>query len=265
MLRENLYHAYIISAADPGKAEEEARALASAFVCAAGAAQSCGHCAHCKKAGAGTHPDIITIEAPAGARGIPVDLARFVAADACVLPNEAERKVYIIRDADMMAAASQNALLKTLEEPPSRASFILLATVADRLLPTVRSRCVELSLGGEAEGGEAQTWALEFTALLKSGDRLGLAAYLVSLEKYERNEVTAFLAASRGELAALMRPGAERGQLTTGALSVIIEELGDAAARCVRGVGVGTLLGALMAASNGAISALQQNIRNEDI
>lgn len=139
-----LSHAYIISGPPGSGRRTLAALLARALVCGGeeGAAP-CGRCPHCRKAEAGIHPDIICLGQE---RDIRVDEVRALRRDACVRPNEARRKVYLLFGADRMNPSAQNALLKLLEEGPAYAAFLLLAEQAGGLLQTVRSRCVELAL-----------------------------------------------------------------------------------------------------------------------
>ena len=145
-------HAYIITGS-PENAEREARDLAAAMLCARGGGRPCGECPSCRKVRLGIHPDILVTERQKDGQGKPrqeiyVDQIREISASAAVLPNEAERKLYVIRDAGTMNPAAQNALLKLLEEPPEFDAFLLLAENEDQLLETVRSRCVTLRAGG---------------------------------------------------------------------------------------------------------------------
>ncbi len=150
-----LTHAYLLLA-QPEAGYAAACALARTMLCSAPdpARRPCGVCRDCRKAEKGIHPDVITVGRLTDEKGKPkreiyVDQIRDLAADAVVLPNEAERKVYIIREADTMNAAAQNALLKVLEEPPPFVSIVLTAASASALLETVRSRCVTVHVGGE--------------------------------------------------------------------------------------------------------------------
>lgn len=108
--------------------------------------EPCGHCASCIKVSGGNHPDLIfvTHEKP---NLISVDEIRTQVVETVpVRPYESPYKVYIIDDADKMNPQAQNALLKTLEEPPSYVVILLLSDNRDAMLPTVLSRCVSLSL-----------------------------------------------------------------------------------------------------------------------
>ena len=148
-----LSHAYLISAPDMQAALSHARELAAAAVCSGVGEKPCHRCRACRKVAENIHPDVITLarledDKSRPKREIGVDQIRQLSADACVMPNEAPRKVYIIREAETMNLPAQNAALKLLEEPPLGALFLLCTTNASKLLPTVRSRCVELNLTG---------------------------------------------------------------------------------------------------------------------
>ena len=106
----------------------------------------CYECHSCKQAVSGNHPDIIwvTHEKP---NSISVDDIRTQVNNTVdIKPYQGPYKVYIIPQADMMTPQAQNAILKTIEEPPSYAVFLLLTENAETLLPTINSRCVMLKL-----------------------------------------------------------------------------------------------------------------------
>ncbi len=151
---QRLSHAYIFTAQDPEEGLREALRLAAAAVCTGPEPVPCGSCRACRKVREGIHPDVMRIGRRADDKGrkkreIAVDQIRQLARDAVVLPNEAKRKVYLIEEADKMNLAAQNAALKLLEEPPPGVIFILCAENAQALLPTVRSRCVEIHGNGQ--------------------------------------------------------------------------------------------------------------------
>ena len=151
-----LPHACLVSAATREDALREAKRLAAAAVCSGQGPRPCGVCRDCRKTAAGVHPDVITVGRLADDKGkqkaqITVDQIRALSVDAVVLPNEAERKVYILDEAETMNTAAQNAALKLLEEPPAGAVFLLCTVNPMLLLPTVRSRCARVSAGGETE------------------------------------------------------------------------------------------------------------------
>lgn len=153
---DELRHAYIVSSFDRAAAFGAAEQIAAAAVCRGTGTLPCGVCAACRKAKSGNHADIriigrITDEKGKQKREISVDQIRELSTDAVVLPNESERKVYIIRDADAMNREAQNAALKLLEEPPAGVIFVLCVQSPEALLPTVRSRCVLIALPGNGE------------------------------------------------------------------------------------------------------------------
>jgi DNA polymerase III subunit delta' len=104
---------------------------------------ACGVCAACMRIHRGVHPDVVIVE-PGDTGAIRIDQIRDVVERAAYRPFEGRRRVVVIDEADALMAPAQNALLKTLEEPPSLSVFILLTTRPDMLLPTVRSRCIRL-------------------------------------------------------------------------------------------------------------------------
>lgn len=106
----------------------------------------CGKCRSCLQAESGNHPDIIKIthEKP-GSIGVD-DIREQLIGDVQIKPYSSPYKVYIVPDAEKMTVQAQNALLKTLEEPPEYAVIIILTTNLETLLPTILSRCVVLNM-----------------------------------------------------------------------------------------------------------------------
>jgi len=124
-----------------------AEALASRLLCEAAAGDdACGHCRHCTRVASGTHPDLHVVTRDDDRRDIRIDQIRSLIGWFALRPMMAARKVALIDGAQDMNEAGQNALLKTLEEPPGDAVIILTSTGLGRLLPTVRSRCRLLRL-----------------------------------------------------------------------------------------------------------------------
>ena len=108
--------------------------------------EACGKCASCRRIERGVHPDVILIE-PGDTGSIKIEAIRDVVDRAGYRPFEARRRVVIIDEADALVDAAQNALLKTLEEMPPASIFVLVSSLPDALLPTVRSRCPRLRFG----------------------------------------------------------------------------------------------------------------------
>ncbi len=189
-----LSHAYIISGHAGNRRETLTLRIASAMVCKSDYDKPCGVCPHCEKAAKNIHPDIITVDREQDSREIYIDQMRAVRADAAILPNEAEKKVYIIKNADTMNTKAQNAMLKTLEEPPSHAAFILIVENAGALLPTVRSRCTEISLAPDENCyGSISDSAGEFVETVIAGGKERLMEQIFSLEHYDKNDLSDYL------------------------------------------------------------------------
>ena len=107
---------------------------------------ACGECASCRRIDRGVHPDVIVVE-PGDSGTIKIEQIRDVIDRAGYRPFEGRRRVVIIDEADAKVPAAQNAMLKTLEEPPSASVFVLVSSMPDALLGTVRSRCPRLRFG----------------------------------------------------------------------------------------------------------------------
>jgi DNA polymerase-3 subunit delta' len=110
------------------------------------ATDACGKCRACDRIARGVHVDVITLE-PDDRASIKIDVVRDVLSRTSFRPFEGKRRVVLIREADALEPASQNSLLKSLEEPPPGTMFILTTSVPGLLLPTVRSRCMRLRFG----------------------------------------------------------------------------------------------------------------------
>ena len=143
--RGHISHFYLISGPKGSGKHTLARLLAAAIHCTGDDSKPCMQCSACRKVLSGNHPDYITIDDPEK-KTVPVDLIREARADIYIRPNEAQKKIYLFPRAQDMGIPGQNALLKVLEEPPAYGVFILLTDNPEKLLPTVRSRCNELTL-----------------------------------------------------------------------------------------------------------------------
>lgn len=112
---------------------------------------ACGTCAQCVRIARGAHPDIVVVEpSEALSSNRKIDQVRDAIEAAAYRPFEGKRRVVIFDDAIGFGVPGQNALLKTLEEPPSSSVFILITTQPDSLLATVRSRCIRLNFPSAA-------------------------------------------------------------------------------------------------------------------
>lgn len=139
-------HAYIINGEKAAGKEFIAKIFAQALQCEKGGTEPCQECHSCKQALSDNQPDIIRIthEKP---NTISVDDIRAqINNDVAIKPYSSPYKVYIMNEAEKMTVQAQNAILKTLEEPPEYAVIILLTTNVNALLPTILSRCVVLNM-----------------------------------------------------------------------------------------------------------------------
>lgn len=224
----HISHFYLISGPAGSGRHTLARLLAAAILCRE-AEKPCGHCNPCRKVLADNHPDFITITDPEH-KNVAVKLIREMREDVFIRPNESDHKIYFLPQE--LGTEGQNALLKILEEPPAYGVFILLTDNPEKLLPTVRSRCTELSLRplppkalrtalmrdfpkasaedlegaairsggflGQArqllsEGNAFSPQTTEFVAAFLDGDSLGLARLLAGMEKWKRDPLIAEL------------------------------------------------------------------------
>lgn len=139
-------HAYIINGERFSGKEFIARIFAMALQCEKGGTEPCQQCHSCKQALSNNQPDIIyvTHEKP-GSIGVD-DIRKQINGDIAIKPYNSPYKVYIVNEAEKMTVQAQNALLKTLEEPPAYAVILLLTTNVNSLLQTILSRCVILHM-----------------------------------------------------------------------------------------------------------------------
>lgn len=138
-------HAYIISGEEGSGRSSLAFCYAKALQCEQGGTDSCDNCPSCHKMDSGNHPDVIYVT-HAKPGSISVDEIRDQVVNTMdIKPYSSRYKIYIIKDSDKMNESAQNALLKTIEEPPEYGIIILIAENTDRLLPTIRSRCIEIN------------------------------------------------------------------------------------------------------------------------
>jgi DNA polymerase-3 subunit delta' len=143
LAHDALAHAYLFSGESGIGKKLTAVALASALNChAPGPGGSCGVCPACRKTAASTHPDVRFLYADGDE--IKIDQIRQAQADLSLRPFEGRKKILIVDEAERMNDASANAFLKTLEEPPGDSLIILVSSMPQSLLPTIRSRCQEI-------------------------------------------------------------------------------------------------------------------------
>ena len=229
--RGRMAHFYLLSGPEGSGKHTLSDLLAAAMLCT-GQEKPCFCCEACRKVMAHTHPDYVIVDDPEK-KTVPVELIRQARADMYVRPNEGERKIYCFPRGQDMGIPGQNALLKVLEEPPAYGVFLILTDNPEKLLPTVRSRCVELPLqalspeqltkhlkerypqaddqtiaGAVARSGgylgqalsameEGSTLSPQSQAFLESfaaSDALGLLRVLVPMERWKRDQFLPVLA-----------------------------------------------------------------------
>lgn len=139
-------HAYILNGQRGSGKKMLAKLFAMTLQCESNKSDPCGECRSCIQANNGNQPDIITVKHEKPASISVDDIRTQVNGDIMIKPYSSPYKVYIIPEADLLTVQAQNALLKTIEEPPEYAVILLLTENADSLLPTIRSRCVMLKL-----------------------------------------------------------------------------------------------------------------------
>ena len=140
-------HAYVINGERFSGKEFIANVFAMALQCEhPDGVEPCQECHSCKQALSANQPDIIRVthEKP-NTIGVD-DIRTQINTDIAIKPYSSPRKIYIIQEGEKMTAQAQNALLKTLEEPPAYAVILILTTNVDALLPTILSRCVVLNM-----------------------------------------------------------------------------------------------------------------------
>lgn len=262
-----LSHCYILEGPAGSGKRTLAELLAAAMECQSDGDVPCGVCAACRKVRKREHPDVIWVDSDTAT--IPIRLIRQMQADAFVRPNEGRKKIYVLPRAQDMQIPAQNALLKLLEEPPDYCAFFLLTDTLEKLLETVRSRAVVLTLsplsrqqllsalkqrrpdasqealvraaersegylGPALEAVDAAETPLEQQAAalltaLASRDELKLLEALLPLEKLKRPDLLSLLTLLRRTLVRAMDPGTPDRTLSA---ACTVSQL-DTAARAV--------------------------------
>lgn len=143
---DKVSHACILNGPDQSGKRMLAEAFAAALLCEKRGVNACGECRSCKQAENNNQPDIIyvTHEKP-NTIGVD-DIRKQLNEDMALKPYAGKYKIYIVDEAEKMNVQAQNALLKTIEEPPAYGIILLLTSNADGFLPTILSRCVRLDL-----------------------------------------------------------------------------------------------------------------------
>ncbi|MFT3984681.1 MAG: DNA polymerase III subunit delta [Lachnospiraceae bacterium] len=146
ILTNKISHAYVISGEKGAGKEFIANTFAMALQCEKGGAEPCMECHSCRQAVTKNQPDIITLthEKP-NTIGVE-DVRGQIVNDVMIKPYSSKWKIYIVNDGEKMSTQAQNALLKTLEEPPIYVVILILTSSSSLLLETIVSRCTVLNM-----------------------------------------------------------------------------------------------------------------------
>ncbi|MGH2616592.1 MAG: ATP-binding protein [Thermomicrobiales bacterium] len=182
-------HAYLLTGQRGAGKSALARAFAQALCCPNidpdDPSQPCGQCRSCRNVQRGVHPDVEVFslesqarlaEKPAARGTLSIETVRSLRSAAALLPLEASRRIVIVDDAETMLEPAQQALLKTLEEPPPAVTILLLADESETLLATVRSRCQQIAVRAMTEPAVEQS-------LLERGTDPELAREIAELSR----------------------------------------------------------------------------------
>lgn len=193
-------HFYLISGPTGSGKHTLAHLLAAAILCQSGNAP-CLSCNICRRVMEDNHPDFITIDDKEH-KAVSVKIVRQMREDVYIRPNESNYKIYLLPQE--LGIEGQNALLKILEEPPPYGVFLLLSNNPEQLLPTVRSRCTELSLKALPDTLLKDALQKKFpnanadslnAAVMRSGGYLGQAQSLLEQENALPPQTEQFLTA----------------------------------------------------------------------
>lgn len=204
--------------------------FAKALVCEREGADACGVCSACRRVDSGNHPDVHWYKPVGKMRLVKIDTVRELIDQTGLKAFEAKWKVFIIPEADRMNVPGQNAVLKTLEEPPGQSVLILISSNPAGLVPTIVSRCQEICFlpipREELEAAIAEKWGLEqekarLVASLACGS-MGAAKRMLERENLSR----------RGVLLKLLAEGRRRSfRDVLSAVRAVDEELKEFAKR----------------------------------
>lgn len=256
--RGSLPSALILSGS--GDRTGAARYAAAAMLCTASQDKPCLTCNQCRKALAGIHPDVLFVEDDER-KNLLVEDIRQVRNQVYIRPNEGERKIAVFPRGEQLTEQDQNLLLKIVEEGPGYAAFLFCVENSALLLPTIRSRCVELKLQAEQDAEEPDMALVRAFAEGKKGK---VTEYLAGLEnrKIKREALQTLLQTTWRVCAEalLLQSGkaAAEPALADGAgllaqslgrrrLAALTDILHRYALECQYNVGPGHILGALAA------------------
>lgn len=248
-LREGrIGHAYLLSGPQGVGKADLARAFAQALCCtnidAGDPSRPCGVCRACRNVMRGTHPDVevfsletqlMLADKPTARGTLSIDTVRRLRSSAALLPLEAGHRVVIVDDAETLLEPAQQALLKTLEEPPRVVTLLLLTDEAESLLATVRSRCQQVTVRPMPEAvvkrallarDVAEPVAAEIASLSRGCPAWAIAAVsdktLLQNRLSERDAAVAWLSSPRYDrLVTAFKLGEQFSKRRTGVIGVV--------------------------------------------
>ena len=146
LVHDTISHAYLFEGMEGIGKRTLARQFAKALLCTQPLEghRPCGKCVSCQTITSGNHPDVIYLNAGEKASISVETIREGLVQDMSVMPYRSRFKVYIVEEAHRLTVQAQNAMLKTIEEPPEYGVILLLATNIQNFLPTILSRCVRL-------------------------------------------------------------------------------------------------------------------------
>ena len=255
-LRDGTFgHAYLLTGPKGVGKANLARAFAQSLCCPTGQdgdrSRPCLACRACRNVARGSHPDVEVFnlesqanlaDKPGSRTTVSIDTVRRLRASAALFPLEAQHRVVIVDDAETMLEPAQQAMLKTLEEPPPAVTILLLSDDAEALLETIRSRCQEVRIQPVPDAvierallkaGTAERDAAEIAALSRGAGAWAMAAAsdasLWQSRKAERDAAESWLMAARYErLVTAFKLGeqfAKRRDEVIGIVSAVVQGL----------------------------------------
>ncbi|MBQ8921014.1 MAG: hypothetical protein IJ060_02505 [Oscillospiraceae bacterium] len=237
---DHLPHALLLHGEQGCGKKEIAEWFAMLVLCERKAEAPCGTCRSCRLVRSHAHPDVTIAEHSGKRGGFSVETVREIRSEAAILPNSADMRIFMFLDADGMSIQAQNALLKSVEEPPAHACFVFTAQVQGVLLPTLLSRmtakavfpasrgeCIEALIRRDFPEDEVKTAAARF-----DGNIGRCIAYLTEPAVRESTDRTAALTAALAQqdeyrlLQLLTEAAADKEQLrkTLGLLDLQIRD-----------------------------------------
>jgi hypothetical protein len=184
--RGELHHAILCHGPNAATLRELAVSIARTLNCLNGTEGD--DCTACRRIEQRMHPDVHFVEVAGDRKMISVEQIREIVSDATLRPYEGRNKVFIIDPAHALSIGGSNSLLKTLEEPAGDTTFVLLTRSPDLLLPTIRSRCQPIFVGGEVESNDALAASIVAGLTRFSDDRdtaalLGIASLVAAQDE----------------------------------------------------------------------------------